>query len=421
MKSAVQLLHERIGGPVSEGSGDHEPECCSICGGLSSRGVGIAEFISKSLTDQNTFRFPTGRWVCEACAFVRGRFSAVPGREPKDCDACKGTGKQLEGGLQKKNREQREAGGACVKCEGSGKKESGGRFGNFSHFMDEERYENASKGEKPKILDWLRGQKYGSWFCVIADSGQKHLLPYAPLNPPGSRGRIRFEEQELPAPSAYDLDMVSEMTELLTAGVTKEELLSGQYTARAYQLAMDGVRAFEKAHSGKRQGTWFSLAVWLAQRDEERVAVRMEAEAARKEEANKKPKKEAPKPAKEKKSDQRRDAGEAAKPHRGDGLGGPEGVPSDEPSEHARALEDRVRPDADRVPDGAQRGPVVDERPAPSANPGYQQGLLFDLSGPVGVRPREGRVEADARPAGQGARASRSAGKAKRGARQDGA
>lgn len=328
MISAVQQLFyaERgLGTPATE-HGNHEPMPCAICGGVSSRGIGIGDFISKSLTDQNTFRCPDAPFVCEACAYVRGRFSPVPGRPAKDG------------------------------------KESGGRFANFSHFMDEARYENASKGEKPKILQWLQGPKQGWWFCVIADSGQKHLLPYARMNPPGSRGVIRFEEQEIPLPSLGELVIVDEMIELLTAGATKEELASGDYTARGWMLCGDAIRAFEGSHGGKRGGAWFSLAVWLAQRDEERVAVRLEAEAVAK-----RAKKEESKSGNRRKT--KRTTADAAG---GDAPGISPGVPADKRRKGARALAHPARQDAGKRADSTERGRVGNGNgeASPGAKPG---------------------------------------------------
>lgn len=317
MISAIQQLFyaERgLGSPQTDAE-DHEPMPCAICGGVSARGHCIKTFITKSLTDQNTFRCGDAPWVCEACAYVRGRFSPVPGRPPK------------EG------------------------KESGGRFGNFSHFMDGARYENASKGEKPKILSWLRGPKQGWWFCVVADSGQKHLLPYAQMNPPGARGVIRFEEQVLPLPRSEDFSMVDEMIELLTAGATKEELASGDYTARGWSLCGDAIRAFEEQHGGKRGGAWFSLAVWLAQRNEERVAVRLEAESVAK-----RAKKE-----KEAKRGNRRGAKRTTADASGGGATGVSPrVPANNGRKGARALAHPARQDAGERKDSAERRRVVD-------------------------------------------------------------
>jgi hypothetical protein len=242
------MIAARIGAAPPEAR-DHDEEPCAICAGPSSCGVPIAEATSSSTTDHALFRDPSHAWVCDACFFVRGRLSPVPGRDPKE-------GKTL-----------------------------GGCWRNYSHFVDTTRYENASKGEKPKVLSWLRSPKSGAWACAIADSGQKHVLSYAPTNPAGTkRGRVRFEEQTVVLPGDDGWRIVDACAELLTAGATKEEIAHGDYTARAWTLCRSRIEAFERDHGGHRGSAWFALVLWLSQRDEEQVAVRLKAEKTAKRE-----------------------------------------------------------------------------------------------------------------------------------------
>jgi len=214
------------------------PTVCYVCGGLATRGQGCKEWMGGSFTSQTVVRAPWSLWVCEPCVFVMSRTSPVPGRPPKP-------GKSL-----------------------------GGNFRNYSHLWCEAAgYSNASKGEKPLILSFLRAPKRGRWFAAIADSGQKHVLPFARM------GGVRFEEADVALPrDAAGWAVVDDLSALLTAGATKDEIARGVYEARAYQLARDKIEAFERAHSGLRGGAWFDLALWLAQRDEEMVAIRLAAE-----------------------------------------------------------------------------------------------------------------------------------------------
>lgn len=410
MHSTTQLLASRLPSfgitPTDERAVDHDEEPCAICGGGSTHGVPLDEFIGDSLTDQNTFKSLYSKHVCLACAFVRGRLSQVPGRLPKPCDLCDGTGLQPDAATfarrvaakNAKRKPKRSEGEVCEKCDGTKLKESGGRFANFSHFLDDDRTENATKGEKPKILGWLRGPKKGFWACAIADTGQKHVLPYTPLNPPGARGRVRFEEAEIRLPDAAGWCIVDDMIELLTAGATKDEIESGNYGARAWQLCGAALRAFEAAHGRHRGGAWFALSVWLAQRDEERVAERMESEKA----------------AAAAKKEAARGRGKARKasdsPGR-DASGVSTGVPANKPGKGARALADPARPDADQRPQLEERGRVGDGRGAPSTDPATGQALLFDLAGPVQPSPGARRVAGDEKPDRQGARPARGAGK----------
>lgn len=411
MKSATQLLTERIAslGIVATDARaiDHTEEPCAICGGPSTRGVPIDEFISDSLTDQNTFRCPASAHVCVSCAFVRARLSQVPGRLPKPCDRCDGTGIEPEPSASVKvaKRPKRKPGEACEKCDGSKVKESGGRYGNFSHFLDEDRLENATKGEKPRVLSWLRGPKVGWWFCVVADSGQKHLVPYAPLNPPGSAGRIRFEEQELALPrdpAAWSI--VDDACALLTAGATKEEISTGIYSARAHELCgVDALRVFEARHGGQRGGAWFALVLWLSQRDEEAVQRRLAAEVETKQAAK------AAKGAKRGKAE-RHGQGTAEDAAGRDAARSAEGVPPDVGRQDARALEDPARSDGERGEVERERGRVGDADRKVTPDRSAWQLSLFDAARALELRPRAKRVAGDAPPAQPRARPSRGAG-----------
>jgi hypothetical protein len=198
---------------------------------------------------QSKVRCPASDHVCEACCYISSRLSAVPGRPAKE-------GKKL-----------------------------GGNFRNYSHLFDAARspaYANASKGEKPIVLEFLRAEHRGEWFAAIAESGQKHVLPWTPMNPPCARGRVLFEEAVVTLPPPAGWLMVDDMVALLTAGATKDEIERGDYGPRAWSLARPQIDRFEHAWSGERGGGWFDLALWLSQRDEAAVEKRLAEEKEKK-------------------------------------------------------------------------------------------------------------------------------------------
>jgi len=209
----------------------------------------VSDWMSANNTDQNRARSPSSTRVCEACCYVHSRIAPVPGRPPK------------------------------------ADKKFGGSFRNYSHLWDERGYTNASKGEKPLIREFLSRAHLGPWFAALADSGQKHVLPFAPMNGAGRSGVVLFDEVRVPVPA--DQSMVDECAALLTMGATKEELLSGDYGSRAWQLCESALARFERGYGTHRGGAWFALAVWLAQRDEAEVAVRQAAEKEAKDAAGK--------------------------------------------------------------------------------------------------------------------------------------
>lgn len=232
-------------------------EPCWLCASPWGRGQLVDKWNGKSFTGQNRVRSPGSLYVCEPCVHVCSRIAPVPGRPPKP-------GKKF-----------------------------GGNFRNYSHCYDAGDYVNFSKGEKPAILEWLRKPKRGPWFCAIADSGQKHTLPWVPVNPGGGVvGLVLFDETTLRLPA--ELSLVATMASLLTAGATKEEITSGNYRAQTWMRCRADVEAGERTFAPERGGSWFGLALWLAQRDEEKVRARLKKEKeAKREQTNRRAKRKA--------------------------------------------------------------------------------------------------------------------------------
>lgn len=350
--SPSSAVHAICGGGQVAGAVDLPPgERCWLCAGEASRGVPVDDWMGANFTGQNRARSPRSTHVCEACVYIAARSSYVPGRPPKE-----------------------------------GKKE-GGNFRNYSHlhergwtsppFGDDGTvcagYVNASKGEKPLIRDFLRREHSGEWFAAIADSGQKHVIPWAPWNAPGMRGVVLFEELLVSLPDADGWRMVDDMASLLTAGATKDELESGALTARAWELCGDALADFEERHGPRRHSGWYSLALWLAQRDEAAVQERLAAEKAAK---------------KEKKASGEGRTRKAAHADRGGDAGAAGGVPRKPRRERAEALgsaADAAPVSSPHEPDAGGVGDV--NVPAPAAADAEQLGL-FGSGGPSGPRPR---------------------------------
>lgn len=226
MISAPQLLWAHLSPPSQSGCVEMSGPCW-VCGSPWDRGLRRDEWQGENFTGQNKVRCPSSNWVCEACAW------ATAGRPPDTLRM-------------------------------------------YSHFFDGVDYRRLNKGDKPVMRDFLRRKHARPWFAAIADSGQKHVLPWTPVNPVGAKtGRVLFEEQLV---TLGDWQIVDDTSELLTLGATKEEIERGSYGSRAWQLCHDQIVMFEEHHGSQRGGSWFALVVWLAQRDEEQVQARLSAE-----------------------------------------------------------------------------------------------------------------------------------------------
>jgi hypothetical protein len=248
----------------------------------------------------------------------------------------------------------------------------------YSWFVDDRGILKLNKGNKPQMREWLRAPKVGPWFAAIADSGQKHVIPWTPVNPAGSRGRVMLEETTIALPS--DWALLDDMAALLTAGATKEEVGRGEYGQGSWERCADAIRMFEARHGSMRHGGWFALALWLAQRDEDAVAKRMDEEKAARE-----AKKET------RKRDRREDKRATPDVHRGGAARDSSGLPVDVARERVEALGTDPRSDAGGIAHDDGTGGVGDRDGARASATGTQCSL-FDDAPRTDARRARGRV-----------------------------
>lgn len=370
-----RLLWIACGAPPSPKAGalpSHLPgdwSRCWVCAGETrGRGSPIADWDGANFTGQTRVRYPRGQAICEPCLWVMARNSDVPGLN--------------------------------------------GNWRNYSVLYAEgEPLVIRSKGDKPAVLAWLRRPHAAPWFAALANSGQKHVVPYVPTNGAG-RARALFDEELIDLPSSPEgWRIVDELAALLTAGATKEEVERGEY-AGALSRCEPEVRAFEARHGHLRGSGWFALVVFLAQRDEAEVAARLEREAearaakkAREREATKSaraPKPKADKPSRAKETKRGAKRGDEGSPlgcdgGRGDGAAPP--VPLDG-CERAEALGPDHRPGACGDADVRGSRGVGDEAVQGSPDRGPVQLALFGGGGADGdgaPKPRRGARMARAR------------------------
>lgn len=381
-RSACQWLYQHIGAtPVPECKDLPAPVPCWLCAGETTRGRDREEWASGNMTDQNQARCPGSTIVCEACMQLRSRTAPVPGREAGKCSRCGGTGKEPAPSKTVKPKPGVRPGDVCPKCEGSGKNAAGGNFRNYTHAIEETPdgvfYANWSKGEKPAILAFLRRAKRGAWSCGVADSGQKHVIPYTPINPGGGHGgAVLLDETHVDLPDTADgWSIVDDATALLTAGGTKEGLETGRYADGSWSRCADMILAFEGRYGHLRGGAWFDLAVWLAQADQAAVEERLAREKDERAEKARQAKEAAKKPRKEKVKGEHRGRTDRAETGAGDapGRAGQGTTPNADGGTAARP--------ADGVP------PQPERQPAQGAgNPAEQvQGGTAHVSEPRGV------------------------------------
>ena len=117
---------------------------CRICALPMGRGKLFSKWSGSDFTDQNKVKHHESDHVCEACVWVHA-WNCPPGYDVGDA-------------------------------------KRGPSLRTYSHLWHDGSYVYASKGDKPTMLRFLREPKHGPWFACLTDAGQKHLLPYTPVN-----------------------------------------------------------------------------------------------------------------------------------------------------------------------------------------------------------------------------------------------
>lgn len=251
----AQRLHALAGSPPIKSCED-KASACVVCAQTFSRTMQYDRWQGSAFTDQNKLRgLGLSARVCEPCVWAHA-WVAPPDKESNPSDAVSATGAKAKG--------------LNLRL--------------FSHFWSErDGYRSLHKGEKPAIREWMRARVDGErWWAAISDTGQKHTIPWV-REQRRARGIVRFEERDV---QLGDWSLVDVMTHALTAGVTKAEIESGMYSPRSWELAASHVRSLMALADEHMGSGWWSLGIWMAQRDEAQVAQRMAeekvAKAARK-------------------------------------------------------------------------------------------------------------------------------------------
>jgi CRISPR type IV-associated protein Csf1 len=241
VKRPAAILYALAGSPPQDGCALLDaPTRCVMCAVETTIGARFARWVGSMFTDYDKLRAPSSDYVCPACVWSC-EWNPPPG--VTNPPGKKGVNLRL-----------------------------------FSHLYDARGYVYANKANKPEIRAWLCAPKSPPWFAAVADSGQKHTVPWATTNIDEHRGIVRFEERDVWVDSRGLTPFIGAANELLTAGATKAEIETGVYRPETWVRCESVIRAYEERYSRERGGGLAALVLWLAQRDEEKVAARMAAE-----------------------------------------------------------------------------------------------------------------------------------------------
>lgn len=231
--SATQIVYKICGAPQIDDMKTFEPFYCYLCaGGPQTIGSHVNDW--KSTFSEKDRCKGNSQIICVACNFIMARLSPVPGQEPK------------EG------------------------KTSGATFNNVSNWYCDGDYGNGTKGQKDRIRNFmlcLYEKQPSIWFLGIGESGQKHVLPFTPVNY-GQNGYFQFDDLTIKMPSRDEYQIVFDMIEMLNLGFSKTEVDKKEYAIHKLGNLYKEVRKFEQKWGYLRNSPWWNAAIWLAQRSE---------------------------------------------------------------------------------------------------------------------------------------------------------
>jgi len=173
----TSILYDLAGSPPVDSCEETMGRCYVCCADMT-RGMPVQKWLGSNYTDQNRARWPSATHVCEACCHIHA-WTSPPGRM-----AAPG-------------------------------KARGPSWRGFSHLWEDGwGYRNANKAEKPAIREFIEREHAGDWFAAIADTGQKHVIPFTPMNGSGRAGLVLMDELRVQVPD--DTSLIARMADLDT-------------------------------------------------------------------------------------------------------------------------------------------------------------------------------------------------------------
>lgn len=224
--TATTLLHRAARFPDASSPAEPTTGACWLCGKAINQGIPARLVIKDTFMDHDKARCATATHFCVACAWSFSERVIMAGRDKPQ------------------------------------------RLRNYSHIVRGDEWHCLSKGQKSEMRRLLLDPPAGEWLAVIAESGQKHIIFRAPVAFGRERCAIQFEETRLTYVPADLRALIDATTALLTGGLSKSEIASGDYASyRLMRLGLDSFLPHETTIRPRRGSALFRLALFLAQGD----------------------------------------------------------------------------------------------------------------------------------------------------------
>jgi hypothetical protein len=189
---ATGLIYEAVGRPDPRRDTHSATGRCYWCAApIDARACKVDDVITDSFTDQDQALVRTSPWLCVACTW------AMTGRPPDT--------------LRLWSIAYRDAAAPWPSNHPSCTLPSGAVHAQ-------------NKADPSAFRALLREPPVGRWVCSIADSGQIHTLPFAPVNVGSGRFGVRFERTTITTTAAEYGELDAAIHRLMRAGFTKTDI-----------------------------------------------------------------------------------------------------------------------------------------------------------------------------------------------------
>jgi len=194
----------------------------------------VADVIGDTFTDQDQARAPSSPWLCVGCAW------AMTGRPP-DTLRLWSIAYREDGVGWPANHPAAKDLGAQIHAQ--------------------------NKADPTAFRALLLDPPVGRWICSIADSGQIHTLPYAPVNHGRVRYGVRYERSTIWTTTAEYARLDAIVRELMAAGFNKGDIADEPTPGRLLACGVDLWMRHRAALRPHRGGALLTLVLFLSRKD----------------------------------------------------------------------------------------------------------------------------------------------------------
>ena len=118
-----------------------------------------------------------------------------------------------------------------------------------------------------EIIDLLANPPNGPWFVSISQTGKIHTVPYTPVNRGESAWTVRFERNNVASTPQVFRRLLRHAAALNAAGISRDEIVSGDYSPIALSKCLPQWRAHAPELVGWHGSDLLTMVCFLLRKD----------------------------------------------------------------------------------------------------------------------------------------------------------